>query len=320
MNKLLVVCGPTVTGKTNLAIRLARKFNGELISADSRQVYKGMDVGTGKLPSSGKWNLACRQAGVESGKLRKGAGLWKVDWVGIHLYDVVEPNEQFSAADFYELARKTIRKIWQRGKLPILVGGTGLYIKVVLEGLDTLGTPANYALREKLESLSLEKLQNQLQKVNPQRAGEMNHSDWSNPRRLIRAIEVVISIQNLKVKNKNLTNAKMDVLKIGLIADRKVLDKRADKWVGQVMDNDLDVEVKKLIDQGNRSVIPMQGMIYKPTIDFVEKKITEKDWKIKLSTEMHAYISRQLTWFKKDNEIIWFDIDSGIYPQNVQEL
>ena len=148
MKKLLVIVGPTGTGKTDIAISLAKKFKGEIVSSDSRQLYKGMNVGTGKTPTNQKLNI----------KIQKFEKYWLLDKIPIHLYDVIAPDETFSMAQYQQLAYEVIDKIHERKKLPILVGGTGLYIQAVTEGLKIPKVKPNKDLRKKLESKTLETL------------------------------------------------------------------------------------------------------------------------------------------------------------------
>src|SRR3989344_7716217 len=151
MKRILVIYGPTTTGKTDLALKLAKKFNGELISADSRQVYKDLDIGTGKISS--KSNVI------------KHKGYWVVDGVKINGFDLVEPGDQFTAADFLKFANSLIIRIIKESKLPIIVGGTGFYIKSSLEGIPSIGISANQKLRSKLEKLSAGELYQKLLKI-----------------------------------------------------------------------------------------------------------------------------------------------------------
>ena len=151
MNRLLVICGPTATGKTALAINLAKNFKGEIVSADSRQVYKGMDIGTGKdLPKFSIFNF---QFSID----KKQIGYFLLEEVPVWLYDVVEPDYRFNVADYVECASRVIQDIWQRKKLPILVGGTGFYIKALIDGIETLGVPPDWKLREKLSNCQIVK-------------------------------------------------------------------------------------------------------------------------------------------------------------------
>jgi tRNA dimethylallyltransferase len=184
MKKVLIICGPTATGKTTLAARLAKKFKGELISADSRQVYKGMDIVTGKDKPQG---------------------------VIIHGLDLVKPDQEFSAAHFVKVASTLINQISKRKKLAIIVGGTGLYLDSLINPPQTLTIKPNWSLRKKLEQKSIHYLQQQLKKLNPSKWRQMNHSDRLNPRRLIRAIEVEKSQQGPTFASQR-TDLKYDAL------------------------------------------------------------------------------------------------------------
>ena len=149
MNKLLIICGPTATGKTSLGIKLARKFNGEIVSADSRQVYKGMDVATGKdLPVGSKYQVSS----IKYQKIR--AGYYLFEGIPVWMLDVVEPNQEFSVAQYIDLGQKVMVDIWRRKKAPIVVGGTGFYIKGLIDGIETLGVEPNWELRNRLEKLT----------------------------------------------------------------------------------------------------------------------------------------------------------------------
>ena len=151
MKKALVICGPTATGKTSLGLKLAKKYNGQIISADSRQVYKGMDIGTGKdLPLNAKQQK-------DGHYLIKGIKVWG--------YDLINPNQDFSVGHFIKFTKPLIKKIHHQNQLPILVGGTGLYLKAVTGSIDTINIPPNPSLRKKLEKLSRTKLANTLKKI-----------------------------------------------------------------------------------------------------------------------------------------------------------
>jgi len=220
MNKILVISGPTATGKTQLAFKLAKKFNGELISADSRQVYKGMDIGTGK-----EWGD-----------------------VPIWGYDIVEPNQEWSAAHFVKLAEKLIPEIQSRGKLPIVVGGTGLYISNLLNPPETLNIPPDKKLRKELEKLSVAELQDRLKKADSKRFYGMNESDQQNPRRLVRAIEIAILASKgpTFLKRSDLIR-RNDSLYIALIAPIKEIDRRIGDRVRQRIEKGPEEEVCGLV-------------------------------------------------------------------------
>ena len=218
MNKLLVICGPTATGKTRVAFDLAKKFNGELISADSRMVYKYMDIGTGKdLPV----NLKSQNLNVK-----------------IHGYDLVRSDEEFSVSQYALFANKAITEIFNRKKLPILVGGSGFYIKAVIDGIETADIKPNKRLTEDLQSKTADELFKMLEDIDRFRAEKMNESDKRNPRRLIRAIEISkacpfgIAKSNLKFKIRNLKSNYI-VLMIGLTCDLEELKKRIGKRVDE---------------------------------------------------------------------------------------
>ncbi|MGB9706914.1 MAG: tRNA (adenosine(37)-N6)-dimethylallyltransferase, partial [Microgenomates group bacterium] len=242
MNKILVICGPTATGKTGLGIKLARTFTGEIVSADSRQVYKGMDIGTGKdLPVNSQFAIRNSQFG-------KAIGYYEISGVKVWLYDVVEPDYQFSVADYVECASLVIKDIWRREKLPILVGGTGFYIKGVIDGVETLGIPPDWQLRKKLSNYQISKLQIMLKKIDLERWERMNESDRNNPRRLIRAIEIALKSQKSKVKSQKF-NIK-DKLLIGLRVDYKNLYQRIDKRVEERVKQGIVEEIKNLLKKG----------------------------------------------------------------------
>jgi len=240
MNKILVICGPTATGKTALAAQLAKELNGELISADSRQCYRGNDL--------------------ETNKERPDVPIW--------LYDVVDPGEAFSVSHWVKLAREAIADIQKRGKLPIAVGGTGLYINALIHPLETIDIPPDKTLRDK--KLTLSELQNMVSR------GGMNDSDWNNPRRLIRKIEIGKFPERLSLKQRQSFHA----LIIGLTAPIPVLYKR------------IDAHLKERRNAGMK-----------------EQPINE-----------HAIARKQLTWFKKQKNIQWFDCTSPTLLDDVLYL
>ena len=180
MKKLIVICGPTSAGKTSLAIRLCQRFTGEIVSADSRQLFKYMNIGTGKMPAM------LRMKGTVPNYV-VGEGFWRVGGVYIHLYDVVEPDRKFSVARFKDAATKEIESMWRRKKIPFLVGGTGFYLAAVLGETEISRVPPDWELRRELEKLSTGELFEKLQKLDPARAKTI---DPKNPRRLVRAIEI----------------------------------------------------------------------------------------------------------------------------------
>ena len=303
MNKLLVILGPTATGKTDLALQLAHKFQGELISADSRQVYKSLDIGTGKMPSS-------------NGQLRKGKGYWEIDGIKIWMYDVVNPKDQYNVARFAKDAGRIVEDIYTREKLPILVGGSGLYLKAFLEGLSNLTIPVDKKLRKDLKKQTLSQLQEQLKKVFPERWQEMNYSDRQNPRRLIRAIELA-ETQNTKVTGQN-----YDALKIGLTAPREILYLRIDGRVNSRIKQGMVNEAKTLRRSGlSLKRMKQLGLEYGVLADYLEGEINNPSELIKImQNKIHNFVRRQTTWFKKTKDVFWFDITEREYTHKIEKV
>lgn len=308
---MLAIYGPTATGKTALAIRLARKFNGELISADSRQVYKNLDIGTGKVDFSSQ--------------VEKHKGYWVVDGVKIHGFDLVEPpgyepglrkvasgyepglrSETFTAADFVKFANAALIRIRTAEKLPIFVGGTGFYIKALINGIDTIGIKPNSNLREKLQYLSTKSLFQKLAKINPSRAKSMNESDRANPRRLIRAIEIAMSDQKT-----NTINQPSNHLLIGLNATNNYLYDRADDWLKTRLEKGMIEEVKKLIDNNVKTYwLDNLGLEYRWITRHLKGEVSKVTAIERLKGDIHNFIRRQKTYFKQleKNNLKIFDI------------
>lgn len=296
-NKLLVICGQTGTGKTSLAIFLAKKFNGELISADSRQVYKGLNIGTGK-------------------DLKEIAKSKVIIWG----YDLVDPKKNFSVGNYIKFAEKVIKDIQRRGKLPILVGGTGLFIKGVIDGIPTAFVPQNHKLRKNMEGKDTNELFEILAQLDPIKAGSMNRSDKLNPRRLIRGIEV--ASWKLEGKTPKLfKKPKYDLLEIGLQASLDNLSKKIKKRVDKRISDGIEGEIKKLISTGlSWDSQSMTSLGYRQWRDYFERKVTKDKVIDSWKKEELRYAKRQLTWFKKDLRINWFDSSKRDFVESVEEL
>lgn len=300
MKKILVICEPTATGKTSLGIKLAKKFGGEIVSADSRQVYKYMDIGTGK-----EWD----------------------DEVKIWGYDLAEPNEKYNVSEYFKTVKIIISDIWDRDKLPIIVGGTGLYIKSIIDGIPTVDIPKNDSLRESLENLAVQEMYEKLATLDSTKAASLNFSDKNNPRRLVRAIEVAVwNIENesqkqIVEKRKNVLDRGVDVLVIGLFADKKTLLNNIESRVEDRMEKGFIDEVESLLKMGiSWKDQSMNSLGYKEFESFFKNGQTYEDFiNTWIKNEM-KYVKRQLTWFKKDKRIKWFDIESLRYPKNVENL
>lgn len=304
---LLVILGPTATSKTDLALSLARKFNGELVSCDSRQVYKGLDIGTGKMPLNGRLKIEDRR--------------WIVDGIPIHMYDVVYPKRQYSVARFAKDAGRIVEDIYTREKLPILVGGTGLYIKALVEGLSNLSFPVDLNLRKKLSEFSKENLQVTLKKISPERWKKMNYSDRQNPRRLIRAIELATSSRRSPFGHLRGGPASYETLKIGLTAARETLYKKADERVVTRINHGMIDEAKKLHDKGlSFKRMKQLGLEYGILAHYLTGGIKKTELIKALQVKIHGYIRRQLTWFKKEKNVYWFDIIDKQYSDKIEKM
>jgi len=313
MGKIVVICGPTSTGKTSLGIKLCKKLDGEIVSADSRQIYKHMNIGTGKIPA-----ISTKVGTVPNYTV--GEGFWVVDGVYIHLYDVVEPDRKFSVARFKDAATKEIESMWRRGKVPFLVGGTGFYIAAVLGETEFPRIAPNWELRKELEKLSTEKLFEKLQKLDPERAKDI---DPKNPRRLVRALEVASKkdvVANFSSRRRAVNCATTSSLKIGLTAERKTLYRRADAWAEKIVNSGLLDEVQDLVNRGYKDAPPMKGIIYQSALDHLDSEITKEEMLERIKFDLHGYIRRQLTWFRKDKEIRWFDLTDPNFDKKVGEM
>jgi tRNA dimethylallyltransferase len=303
MKKLLVILGTTSTGKTDLAINFAKKFKGELIAADSRQVYKGLDIGTGKYPS--------KKSKVKSQKF-----FWEINGVNVWMYDVVSLKKQYSVADYAKKADIVLEDIQKRKKLPILVGGTGLYIKALTNELLHLQAPFDKKLRNRLNVLSFKQLQKKLQKIAPEKFSSMNNSDQNNPRRLVRAIELL----SIKYKVESIKEKRLNILKIGLNAPREILYEKINKRVYDWIDMGIVEEVRHMVKSGvsERRFIEL-GLEYGIVVEYLNGKINQLQMIEKMQTKVRQYAKRQITWFKKDKDIEWFDVTVPGFAKKIEK-
>jgi tRNA dimethylallyltransferase len=284
---LIVILGPTASGKTEMGLELAKKFNGEIINADSRQIYREMDIGTGKIES---------QKSIKS-------KVYKVK-NSIHLINIINPNQKFSLSQYKKLAIKTINNIHKRGKIPILVGGTGLYISVIVDNLEIPKAAPNKKIRERLEKHTEKYLFKKLKKIDLKSAGTIGEN---NKRKLIRALEVYkitgkpFSAQ--QIKGKPLFN----ILQIGIKTNREELYKKIDKRVDKMIKIGLIEETKKLSKKYSFSFPAMSGIGYFEIGLYLQDKISLEEATQKIKFRTHQYARRQMTWFKKDERIKWVE-------------
>lgn len=317
MRKLLVICGPTATGKSSLALHLAKQLNGELVSADSRQVYKGMDIGTGKdLPRGFEFRIS--NLGFKDG----GVGYYTDGETRIWGYDLVGPKEEFSVGQYVKVASRIIEDIRARGKLPILVGGTGLYIKGMVDGIPTASIPQDKRLRKSMEDKRVRELFEILAQLDPIRAAGMNASDKKNPRRLIRAIEIAQWQLKRKGKEKQRPLISKDgVLFVGLTAPRLELCKRIEKRVDKRLKRGIEEEIKNLTKMGVSWDDQSMGSLgYNQWKSYFEGEKTKKEMLGGWKKEECRYAKRQMTWFKRDRRINWFDVTKGSWETGVEKL
>ena len=277
-NKLIVILGPTASGKTDTSIKLAKKFNGQIVSADSRQVYKSLDVGSGKVTKK------------------------EMSGIPHYLLDVANPKRKFTVAQYQKLALKSIKDIQGRNKIPILVGGTGFYIQSIIDGIVIPEIKPDWALRSKLELKPLPELVKQLAKLDPVRVANI---DQNNPRRVIRALEIALKIKG-PVPELNSKKTTFSVLQIGILKSpeelKKNIKKRLQKRLrGNIMLN----EVKKLHKTLSWKRLEEFGLEYRFVAQYLQNKITKEEMVNKIQMESQHYAKRQMTWFKRDKKIHW---------------
>jgi tRNA dimethylallyltransferase len=285
--KLLVIIGPTAVGKTKLSIELAKKYNGEVISGDSMQIYRDMDIGTAKIK------------------------IEEMEGVPHHLLDIKEPDESFSVAEFQQLVRTKINEIALKGKLPIIVGGTGLYIQSVIYDYQFSEASADDAFRMELEEqakvIGNDALHEELTRLDPVSAAQIHPN---NVRRVIRALEIFHCTG--KMMSEYQKEQEPDLLYqtalIGLTMEREKLYERINHRVEMMMDEGLLDEVRRLYNSGLRDCQSIQAIGYKEVYEFFEGKVSLEDAARNLKQNSRRYAKRQLTWFRNKMDVQWFDM------------
>lgn len=289
--KVLVIIGQTASGKSDLAVELAKKYNGEVVSADSRQVYRGLNIGTGKIT--------------------------KTDMKGVqhHLLDVVAPRSSFSAADFVRRGRKAIEEIQSRGKLPIVAGGTMFYIDALLGNVQIPEVSPNEKLRTKLERRSLTSLLTKLRKLDPRRAQALQQDGQAeNRRRIIRAIEIA-TYNKAHDKLRPCPRfhlgqgGEYDVLKIGIKVNKDELQERIKLRTAKRMRIGMVAEARKLHKNGlSYKRMRNLGLEYRYLADFLQNKITKEELIQRIERDDWRYAKKQMAWWKRDKEIGWYTL------------
>ena len=300
MKEVIVIAGPTASGKTSLSIELAKLLDGEIISADSMQVYKYMDVGTAK-PS------------VE-----------EMQGIRHYLIDELLPDEEFNVVKFKELAEKYIEVILEKGKQPVIVGGTGLYISSLINNINFSDTVSDWELRQQLGREAEENgpvyIHDKLRLVDPVSAANIHPN---NVKRVIRALEVYYQTQRPMSYHHEKSREippKYKFILLGLTMDREKLYDRINKRVDIMLENGLIEEVGRLVEMGYAdSITSMQGIGYKEILSYLRNEISLEEAVETVKRESRRYAKRQITWFKRMKEIEWFSIDNFGNTNNIVE-
>ena len=290
--KVVVICGPTASGKTSLSIELAKRINGEIISSDSMQIYKNMDIGTAKPTVK------------------------EMQGIKHYLLDFVEPNQRYSVAEFKNDAEKAIDEILAKGKTPIVVGGTGLYIDSLIYGIEYPSFELDEEYRKELEELvnkqGLEKLYEKEKKIDPQAMEKISPNDQ---KRILRVLEIYHATGKTKTeqeKESRKNGVKYDYKVFAINMDREKLYERINKRVEIMIEKGLIAEVENLLKKYNKFPTAMQGLGYKEVVEYLQGKTTKEEMIEKIKQESRRYAKRQITWFKKNKQTIWID---GLDPQ-----
>ena len=283
--KVIVICGPTASGKTALSIQLAQKINGEIISSDSMQIYKDMNIGTAKPDQQ------------------------EMQGIKHYLLDFVEPNQRYSVADYKKDAENAIEDILQKGKVPIIVGGTGLYVDSLIYGIEypNIEFDENYRkeLERRVEKEGLEKLYEEARKIDPQAMEKISRNDQ---KRILRVLEIYNATGKTKTEQEiesRKNEVKYDYRVFAINMDREKLYDRINKRVDIMIQKGLIEEVENLLKKYNEFPTAMQGLGYKEVVEYIQGKVLKEDMIENIKRESRRYAKRQITWFKKNKQTIW---------------
>lgn len=287
MQKVIVICGPTASGKTSLSIELAKRMQGEIISCDSMQIYQEMDIGTAKP------TLEERQG------------------INHYLLDFISPEERYSVADYKADAKKAIKEIIEKGKTPIVVGGTGLYIDSLIYEIEypTIKFDKDYRkkLEERVQTEGIEKLYEEAKKIDPLAIQKISQHD---KKRILRILEIYHATGKTKTEQETESRKKppeYDYKVYALKWDREILYERINKRVDLMLEQGLIEEVKEILEKHKRFSTAMQGLGYKEVVEYLEGKVTKEEMIEKIKRETRRYAKRQMTWFRKNKQTIWLD-------------
>lgn len=286
--KVIVIGGPTASGKTSLGVELAKRINGEVISADSMQIYKDMTIGTAKPQ------------------------LEEMEGIPHHLIDFVSPDERYSVADFKLDAEKKIEEILSKGKVPIIVGGTGLYIDTLIYGIEYPNIEFDENYRNELLDIAnsengLDELYEKAKKIDPDAIEKISPNDKKRITRIIELYKATGKTKTELERISRINGVKYDYKVFAINMDREKLYERINLRVDLMIENGLVDEVKNIVNKYNKFPTAMQGLGYKEVVEFLNGEITEIEMIDKIKQETRRYAKRQLTWFRKNKDIIWID-------------
>ena len=287
-----VIGGPTASGKSNLAVELAKRINGEIISADSMQIYKDMNIGTAKITPE------------------------EMQGINHYLIDFVSPDERYSVSSFKKDAEKAIEAILAKGKVPIIVGGTGLYIDSLILGIEFQDEKIDTEYRESLNKIAeeqgLQKLYNMAQAIDPVAMKKISEND---KKRIIRVLEIYHKTGKTKTEQElesRKSEIKYNYKVFAITMDRQVLYEKIEKRVDKMIEQGLIDEVQGILNKYQKFPTAMQGLGYKEVVEYLENKTTKQEMVEKIKKEKRHYAKRQLTWFRKNKNIIWLNGENSI--------
>lgn len=291
--QVIVIAGPTASGKTALSIELAKKINGEIISCDSMQIYKYMDIGTAKVTEDEKSGI-CH-----------------------YLIDIIEPNQRYSVSNYKNDAEKAIEEILNKGKTPIIVGGTGLYIDSLIYGIEYPEITLDEEYREYLNKIAeteegLEKLYNEAKKIDEEAMKKISQND---KKRILRILEIYKATGKNKTEQEiesRKNEVKYDYKVFALNMDKELLYSRINKRVDIMFEKGLIDEVEKIYKKYSSFPTAMQGLGYKEVVEYLDNKVSKEEMVEKIKQETRRYAKRQLTWFRKNKETVWLDATNDI--------
>ena len=291
--KVVVIVGPTASGKTALSIELAKKLDGEIISSDSMQIYKDMDIGTAKVTKE------------------------EAQGIKHYLVDFVSPDQRYTVSDFKKDAEAAIKEILNKGKVPIVVGGTGLYVNSLIYGIEYQDMKIDEEYRNELmnraeDPVELEKMWDEANTIDPDAMQKISKND---KKRIVRVLEIYKSTGKTKTEHEILSRQKgveYDYKVFGISMDRQKLYERINLRVDLMIEAGLEEEVRNLLNKYEQFPTAMQGLGYKEVKEYFDGILTREEMIEKIKQESRRYAKRQLTWFRRNEEIIWLDKDDGL--------